>query len=335
MRLLGKTNDFHKVSMGDKVSLQFSQQETDDGHKDVSSFAQYNVTPETSYGVGFATDMNNVVQDDTMGFNKSVFIGNDVFKNGFLNLSDNNQILYQKLDIGSGKTVRTKFSTYYSKQNHDSDYFEGTDNHVRGDYTSTMLETIVSPTEKTTFNFKNGMTNETNTLLGAKFSGSFDMGGGANTYFSGLDVSYDIMQDVNLSASYTYGMTNVKLPSQSAFNNVSNLTSDSFFVTASKRNIFGHDSLGLSIGQPTRVRSGTASGLTQSVDPMTGAVSVVGFQQNLVPSGQTILFQAAYDKALSDKINMNFAFEYSNQPYQQRDAISETAALAKLVYKFN
>lgn len=160
------------------------------------------------------------------------------------------------------------------------------------------------------------------------------MEGGAATQFTGMDASYDVRPDVNVSASYTIGRTQVKPSAGSAFSSVSDLVSDSFFVTATKQNLLGNDSFSVSVGQPTRVRSGHATGVTQSVDPGTGAVSTDSFRQSFVPTGRTTMFQAAYDREVNDDVQLNIAFSYADQPYQQKDMDAEITGLAKLVYKF-
>ncbi|MDB5477795.1 MAG: hypothetical protein JWM96_290, partial [Alphaproteobacteria bacterium] len=144
---------------------------------------------------------------------------------------------------------------------------------------------------------------------------------------------YDVMPGWNLFGSYLFGATQAQPSATSAFNNVSDMTSDSFAVTATKDEVIGHDRLSFSVGQPTRVRSGIASGLTQQVDRQTGTIGVAEFEQSLVPTGRTIQFQGAYQKELSDKINLNFALKYETQPYQQKDADADASGLVKLMYK--
>ena len=335
LSLLGKKTPLQTAKFSGQLSMQYKEQQNSDGSSDLASIAEYKMNGGTSLKLGFATDLASLVEDDRQDFEKSNFISADIFKNGFLNVSDNNQVLYQAVQFNGDGPVKTKLSTFYSRQNHEVDYFQPkAEQQLTSAYASTMLENSFAPNDKTRLNLKTGLTNESDAVLGTKFSGGFDLADGANTYFTGFDASYDVTPDVNLSGSYTFGMTQVKPAAASAFNNVSNLMSDSFFVTATKRNLLDHDSLSLSVGQPTRIRSGIASGLTQQVDPDTGAVSTAHFQQSLVPTGQSFLFQAAYGKELSDDISVNLAFQYTTQPYQQKDADSDAAGLVKLVYKF-
>jgi hypothetical protein len=331
-----RKSDVKTLNLSDQFSLQFSQQPNDRGTDDVTSFAEYKVNPDTQVKVAFSTGMSGITQNTAQEFNKSDFISSNIFNNGFLNFSDNNQVFYQEIALNSGKKISTKFSTIYSKNNDGTifDTFENENDQVTSDYTSTMIESRYAASDDLNFGLKNGVTHEFDSLLGTKFTGAFDMENGADTYFTGADVSYDLTPRWNLFASYDTGMTKTTPSASSSFSDVTNIVSDSFFVTATKSEITGHDKFSFSIGQPTRVKSGSATGLTQNVDHTTGDISVSSFQQSLVPSGRTLLFQAAYDKALSDNINVNFALEYASQPDEQKDQNAETVALMKLSYKF-
>ena len=328
------TNNYKSVKLNNQFSMKFSEQKNINDGGNIAGFADYDVTPDAKLILGFSNDMSAISSNKIQKFNSANFIATDVFKNGFLNFSNNNQVYYQAIELASNRHVKTKVSSYYSK-NSGIDYFKPVDNQITSDYVSSMVENTISPYQNLDIDLKNGLTHEFNSVLGTKFSGSFDMQDGANTYFTGLDVSYDISPKWNLFGSYLLGTTQASPGANSAFNNISNIISDSFSVSAARSDLLGHDKLGFSIGQPTRVRSGMATGLTQNVDHATGDIHVVGYEQNLAPSGRTLMFQTAYQKDLSDNINMNLAFEYTQQPYQQKNMGPEASTLAKITYRFN
>lgn len=335
LRLLGHKPAMRKMQFNDAMTMRYStSQNPETGTTDFSGMAHYTAGNGLSFKTGLATDIAQLETDDIFGFDRHTFISNSLFRNGFTQLSDNNQVMYQAVELQRGNALKTRFSTTYSRQSEDN-YFRPAQRTITSDYVSSMVETIVQPVTNFWLNIKTGMTHEPNSVLGTQFSGGFDMADGSDTYFSGVDMSYDMTSDINLSASYTYGVTNASPSSRSAFSNVSDIVSDSFFVTATKKNLVGNDSMSLSVGQPTRVRSGYATGVTQAVDPQTGAARLTNFQHDLTPGGRTLLFQAAYDKTLNDSMAVNLAFEYAHQPYQQKEMSDEAAALAKFVYKFN
>lgn len=329
-----KQNNFTTVKMNNGLSFQFKRQQNELQANDMASFAEYEVNPTTKVKLGFSTDMSNIATNDLQEFNTFNFISQDSFKNGYLNFSDNDQVINQALELKTSKNTSVKFSRYYSK-NSEADYFKPVDNQVTSDFTASIIDTNYTPRDDLNINVKNGVTHEFDSVLGTKFSGSFEMDNGADTYFTGVDVSYDIAPNWNIFGSYTFGNTQASPSARSAFSNISNLTSDSFSIAATRSDLLGNDSLTMAVGQPTRVRSGTATGLTQSVDPTSGAVSTASFQQSLVPTGRNLQFQAAYQKDVNDAIGFNFALEYETNPYQAADAEPEASGLAKMIYRFN
>lgn len=330
---IGQKREYKKQKLGDKMSFTTSHRQGNTGRQEIISFAEYGFTPSSSMTMGFSTAMDAIPQNEKRKFNAFNFISADMFQNGFLNFSDNNQVFHQAMEFKLGSSLKTKVSNFYSK-NSNINYFNPQQDMVTSDFASTMAETRFSPHETFNINVKNGVTHEFASLLGTRFSGSFDMGEGANTYFTGVDVSYDIGANWNLFGTYLFGATAAQPASRSSFNKISNLTSDGFAITATKSELLGNDSLSFAIGQPTRVRSGTASGITPQVDRNTGEVSVVDFQQSLVPTGRNLQFQIAYQKEVTEDMGVNLAFEYESQPFQQRYADYNASALAKIIYQY-
>ncbi len=332
-------NALRPVKVNDALSLSFSRQDNTQGTTDILGFAEYKITPTALYKMGFATDMSRLEDmtenDPTQTFNKANFISTDIFQNGFLHMSDNNQVFNQSITLNPDAKFKTTVSTYYSQNNNTANYFNPTSNGITSDFSSSIINTQYAPADNMTVNFKNGVTHEFNSVLGMQTSGSFAMADGANTYFTGFDVGYNITPHWSVSGSYLFGVTKAKPSAASAFTDISDIMSDSFALTATRTELLGHDSLSLSVGQPTRVRSGAASGLTQTVDHNTGAISTAAFQQDMVPTGRTLELQAAYQTALSDDIAMNFAVKYENQPYQQADMPADASGLLKFVYRWN
>lgn len=326
--------ELQTIRFSNDFAMRFSNRQTVDGKKDMVSFAEYDVNPATHMKLGFSTSLANLQQNKNVKFNKANFISPALYENSFQNLSENNQVFYQEMAMDNAANVTTTFSTLYSRNGYVSE-FEMTPNQFTSDYTSSMVDTAIAAGKNLNLNIKNGVTHEFNSMLGTQTSGAFDMANGANTYFTGLDTSYDILPDLNIFASYTRGITRTNASSHSSFTDVTDIISDSFSVTATKSEIAGHDKLSFSVGQPTRVRSGSANGLTQTVDRETGALGMGRFRQDLTPSGRTMLFQAAYAKSLSDDIDVNLALQYASQPEHRSDRAGEASTLVKMVYKFN
>lgn len=111
---------------------------------------------------------------------------------------------------------------------------------------------------------------------------------------------------------------------QLALNDVSSLSFGNFSVTATCREIWGRDKFSFSIAQPMR-----------NADRLTDDINTLPFEQNLSPSGRRTIFQAAYQKGLSDDIDLNVAVQYANQPDRQKNVASEASGLIRLIYRFN
>ncbi|HEY1096795.1 MAG TPA: S8 family serine peptidase, partial [Alphaproteobacteria bacterium] len=322
------------INLNDGLSLKVSRQQKELNTADMVGYAEYDVAPAAKLKLGFATDMADVATNEMQKFNKNNFISQRSFENGYLNFSDNDQVFNQAIELIPAKNTKIKVSSYYSK-NSNADYFKPVDNQVTSDFASSVVDTSFAASDKLNVNLRNGVTHEFDSVLGTQFTGSYEMQGGADTYFSGVDVSYDVAPNWNVFGSYTIGTTKATPSSRSAFSSISDLTSDSFSVAATRSEILGKDSLSFAVGQPTRVRSGVAKGLTQTVDRTTGAVSATEFEQSLTPTGRNMQFQAAYQKELSDNVEMNFALEYETNPYQQAEADAETSGFMKLIYQLN
>ncbi len=334
LRSIGEKKSFDEMKVSDEMSLKFSDGTDQNGQPDIMSLAEYKVNNNTKYRLGFSSEVDNLTTNDLQKFNKSSFISSNAFDNTFLKFSDNNEVISQQIEYSLTPKITTRISSIYSRNN-DTDDFHLTEEQVTSNYSSNMFEAIYSPTESFSLDLKNGYTHEPDSLLGSRFYGSFDIANGSNTFFNGLDMSYDFAENWNLFGSYNLGFTKASPSATSAFSEISNIVSDSFAFALTRSEVFGDDSLSFSIAQPTRVISGNATGLTQSVDQTTGAVSITGFNQNLSPTGRTMLYQSAYEKQVSPKLGVNVAVEYADQPDHDASKEADKVVLGKIKYKLN
>ncbi|TFI57557.1 peptidase S8 [Sphingomonas parva] len=131
------------------------------------------------------------------------------------------------------------------------------------------------------------------TLLGARFSPAFSIGGTTTAFVDGA-ASLDLGRGWSAFASYRRGWTSV--PGQGALVRDGRLQTDAFAVDLARRGMFAPgDSLSFRLMQPLRVaRGGFALDLPVTYDYSTGTARTARRFFNLAPTGREIDYELAY-----------------------------------------
>src|SRR5690606_38755654 len=105
-----------------------------------------------------------------------------------------------------------------------------------------------------------GVLTEKNTFLGTRSDGAFDVSGGTQTSFAGVNTAYELTGQWSLVGSYYRGISNPDIAGRSLFASISDIQTESFSLGLLGQDIYRKgDSLGLIGNQPLRVADGEAS----------------------------------------------------------------------------
>jgi outer membrane receptor for Fe3+-dicitrate len=140
-----------------------------------------------------------------------------------------------------------------------------------------------------------GMLSEKNSFLGSRSEGAFDLESGTQTSFAGVNTAYRMTPHWSLVGSYYRGISNPQVDSNSLFNDISDVQTESFSVGMMGQDIVHEgDSLGILGNQPLRVTGGEASLSLASGRSRSGLLYKQDYEVNLAPTGRELNMEAFY-----------------------------------------
>ena len=152
-----------------------------------------------------------------------------------------------------------------------------------------------------------GMVCESNSILGTHSGGALSLGKGANTAFTGVTAGFDINDKWAAFGGATMGYSMIAANQNSMVSSVKGLTSGNAFAGITKSGIFNDsDRLGLVVGMPMRVNSGTATLNAPTGLDMDGNVNVTAYKVGLTSSAVEFSTQAFYNTELSNSQSLGF-----------------------------
>ena len=152
-----------------------------------------------------------------------------------------------------------------------------------------------------------GMVSESNSILGTRSGGALSLGKGANTAFTGVTAGFDINDKWAAFGGATMGYSMIEANQNSMVSSVKGLTSGNAFAGVTKSGIFNDsDRLGLVVGMPMRVNSGTATLNAPTGLDMDGNVNVTAYKVGLTSSAVEFSTQAFYNTELSNSQSLGF-----------------------------
>jgi len=152
-----------------------------------------------------------------------------------------------------------------------------------------------------------GMVSESNSILGTHSGGALSLGKGANTAFTGVTAGFDINDKWAAFGGATMGYSMIEANQNSMVGSVKGLTSGNAFAGITKTSIFNdNDRMGLVVGMPMRVNSGTATLNAPTGLDMDGNVNFTAYKVGLTSNAVEFSTQAFYNTELSNSQSLGF-----------------------------
>ena len=152
-----------------------------------------------------------------------------------------------------------------------------------------------------------GMVSESNSILGTHSGGALSLGKGANTAFTGITAGFDINDKWAAFGGATMGYSMIAANQNSMVSSVKGLTSGNAFAGVTKSGIFNDsDRLGLVVGMPMRVNSGTATLNAPTGLDMDGNVNVTAYKVGLTSNAVEFSTQAFYNTDIGKDQSLGF-----------------------------
>ncbi len=254
-----------------------------------------NVTEEASGGVFFNSSWTSSPQLTLLGKGDSLKFSHDI--------SDNT-----KLDFGM----------------HQSNGFSSSSISGAGHLVQAQLS------HKTSNGFSYGLTtgyvSEENSLFSSSSSGAFGNIDDNRGQYTSLSASWEINDETNIFATYTDATVKPSFSGDSLFNNWSRIYANSFAVGLTTQSQFTHgDRLGISFGQPLRVRKSNVDVTLPVGRDLSGNVIQETQRVDLTPTGHQIDIQLAYSLKTGSQSEIASFATLSLQPGHNQSADPETA----------
>ena len=152
-----------------------------------------------------------------------------------------------------------------------------------------------------------GMVTESNSILGTRSGGALSLGKGANTAFTGITAGFDLDNKWSAFGGATMGYSMIESNQNSMVSSVKGLTSGNAFAGISKTSVFNDtDRMGLVVGMPMRVNSGTATLNAPTGLDMDGNVNFTAYKVGLTSNAVEFSTQAFYNTELSNSQSLGF-----------------------------
>jgi len=152
-----------------------------------------------------------------------------------------------------------------------------------------------------------GMVSESNSILGTRSGGALSLGKGANTAFTGITAGFDINDRWAAFGGATIGYSMIETNQNSMIGSVKGLTSGNAFAGITKTSIFNDtDRMGLVVGVPMRVNSGTATLNAPTGLDIDGNVNFTAYKVGLTSNAVEFSTQAFYNTDIGKDQSLGF-----------------------------
>jgi hypothetical protein len=152
-----------------------------------------------------------------------------------------------------------------------------------------------------------GMVSESNSILGTRSGGALSLGKGANTAFTGITAGFDINDRWAAFGGATMGYSMIESNQNSMVGSVKGLTSGNAFAGVTKSSIFNDtDRMGLVVGVPMRVNSGTATLNAPTGLNIDGNVNFTAYKVGLTSNAVEFSTQAFYNTDIGKDQSLGF-----------------------------
>ncbi|MDB4858081.1 S8 family serine peptidase [Alphaproteobacteria bacterium] len=185
-------------------------------------------------------------------------------------------------------------------------------------------DTMISPS--THLGFMAGQASEKDGFLGLQGTEAFNLDNSeSNTSFMGVKFGKMLGDELKFNAMATSGRSTMARSGDGIIRGASDVVSSSYGFSLEKANIFGSDSLAISLQQPNRVEQGRMSVITSNLSDSDGNLTYNNHNVSIVPSGRQKDLAIGYTKAVSDDLTIStklIATDELNHVKSAKDAYS-------------
>ena len=294
-------NDRTNPSQKDIGTIQFSAELSKDSKISAAheastlSFFSNNVTEEASGGVFFNSSWTSSPQLTLLGKGDSLKFSHSI--------SDNT-----RLDFGI----------------HQSSGFSSSSISGAGHLAQVQLSHKAS--SGLSYGITTGYLSEENSLFSSSSSGAFGNINDNRSLHTSLSASWEINDETNIFATYTDATVKPLFSGDSLLDNWSRIYANSFAVGATTKSQFRYgDRLGISLGQPLRVRKSNADVTLPVGRDLSGNVLQETQRVDLAPTGRQIDIQLAYSLKIGIQSDISSFATLSLQPGHDQSGDPEFA----------
>jgi hypothetical protein len=185
-------------------------------------------------------------------------------------------------------------------------------------------DTMISPS--THLGFMAGQAIEKDGFLGLQGTEAFNLDNSeSNTSFMGVKFGKMLGDELKFNAMATSGRSTMARTGDGIIRGASDVVSSSYGFSLEKANIFGSDSLAISLQQPNRVEQGRMSVITSNLSDSDGNLTYNNHNVSIVPTGRQKDLAIGYTKAVSDDLTIStklIATDELNHVKSAKDAYS-------------
>jgi hypothetical protein len=274
------------------------------------SYFGNNVTEEASGGVFFNSSWTSSPQLTLLGKGDSLKFSHSI--------SDNT-----KLDVGIHQSSGFSYSSPSSSSS------------ISGAGHLAQAQLSHKASNGLSYGLTAGYVSEENSLFSSSFSGAFGNTNDNRSLHISLSASWEINNKTNIFFTHTNATVKPSFSGDSLLGNWSRIYADSFSVGLTTQSQFTYgDRLGVSFGQPLRVRKSTVDATLPVGRDLSGNVLQETQRVDLAPTGRQTDIQLAYSLKIGSQSETSFFAALSLQPGHNQAAGPETAVGLKWRQEF-
>lgn len=200
-----------------------------------------------------------------------------------------------------GRVGDTRYFISYNKP-----VQEGPEGNVKGKQTSAVFAAESNITSNASLGVIGGSVAEDDAFLGLEGTEAFTLeGADSSTSFIGSKFGFKPSEDTKVSGMMTFGSSSMSRPDYGILSGAENVKSSSFGLSLEKNNVFGNDTLAVSLSQPNRVDSGSMNVKLTNLSDSEGNLTYTNRSVSIAPSGRQKDLGVSYRRRLSDSLTLS------------------------------
>ncbi len=183
---------------------------------------------------------------------------------------------------------------------------EGLEGNVKGKQTSAVFAAESNITSNASLGVIGGSVAEDDAFLGLKGTEAFTLeGADSRTSFIGSKFGFKPSEDTKVSGMMTFGSSSMSRPDYGILSGAEKVKSSSFGLSLEKNNVFGNDTLAVSLSQPNRVDSGSMDVRLTNLSDSEGNLTYTNRSVSIAPSGRQKDLGVSYRRRVSDRLTLS------------------------------